>query len=85
MRAVPYDFKKIELKKSYFKKSELQKIIEEFLESGQDCVKIEDYNHKDATVCASSLNLAVKRYKMTGAKAISRNGEVFLVKTSLLK
>lgn len=84
MRIVPYDFKKIKNKKGY-KKSELQSILEEFLESGKDCVKIEDWEQKSASSCTSSFNTAAKRYKMTGARAISRNGEVFLVKASLLK
>ena len=85
MIAVPYDFKKIELKKSYFKKSDNQKIIEDFLASGQDCVKIEDWTQKSAMCCAGVLNKSIERFKLTGAKAISRNGEVFLVNTSLLK
>lgn len=40
MRTVPYDLKKISNLKHY-KKSELQNILEEFLESGADCVKVE--------------------------------------------
>lgn len=84
MRTVPYDLKKISNLKHY-KKSELQNILEEFLESGADCVKIEGWTQKTAMSCASSLNVAAKRYKLTGARALSRNGEVFLVKASLLK
>lgn len=84
MRIVPYDFKKLNDTK-YFKKTELQKILEEFLESGADCVKIEEWTQKNASGCASSFNNAAKRYKMSGVKAISRKGEVFLVKASLLK
>lgn len=85
MRAVPYDFEKIELKKSYFKRSNNQKIIEEFLASGQDCVKIEDWTQKSAMCCAGVLNKSIERFKLTGAKAISRNGEVYLIKASLFK
>lgn len=84
MKTVPYDLKKIRNLKHY-KKSELQNILEEFLESGVDCVKIEDWTQKTASSCASSFNVAAKRYKLVGARAISRNGEVFLVKASLLK
>ena len=84
MRITPYDIKKIKNTKGY-KKSELQELLEEFLESGKDCVKIEDWTQKTAPSCASSFNTAAKRYHMTGVRAISRNGEVFLVKASLLK
>lgn len=84
MRAVPYDFKKIERVKGY-KKSDNQKILEEFLASGHDCVKVEDWNQKSAMSCAGSFNKTIERFKMTGARAISRKGEVFLVKASLLK
>ena len=85
MRAVPYDFKKIELKRGHYKKTEMQKILEEFLASGQDCVKIEDWTQKSAMCCAGVLNKSIERFKLTGARAISRNGEVFLIRVSVIK
>lgn len=84
MRLVPYDLKKIK-KVNGYRKSENQKIIEEFLASEHDCVKIEGWAQKTAVSCAGSLNKSIERYKMTGAKAISRDNEVFLIRVSAIK
>lgn len=84
MRIVPYDLKKVK-KANGYRKSENQRIIEEFLESKNDCVKVEGWPQKNAMVCAASLNKSIERYKMTGATAISRDGEVYLIKTSAIK
>ena len=84
MKLVPYDLKKIEKAKGY-RKSENQKIIEEFLESKHDCVKVEGWTQKSAMCCAGSLNKSIERFKLTGARALSRKGEVFLIKTSAIK
>ena len=84
MKIVPYDLKKID-KADGYKKSNNQKIIEEFLESDLDCAKIENWTQKSAMSCAGSLNRSIVKYKMTGARAISRNGEVFLIRVSAIE
>lgn len=47
-----------------------------------DCAKVEGFTHKTADGCATALNQAIKRYNKAGIKAISRKGEVFLIKTN---
>lgn len=84
MRITPYDLKKVD-NLDFYKRSKLQKIMEEFLQGESDCVKVEGWINKTAASCASSFNVSAKRYRMTGLKAISRNGEVFLIKTSAIK
>lgn len=85
MRITPYNLNKIENVTGYYKKSELLKILEEFTESDMESAKIEDYSHKSASSCVASFGNAIRRYKMNGIKALTRNGEVFLIKTSALK
>lgn len=63
-----------------YKKSCNLKILEEFVESGMECAKVEGWNHSNASVCVTSLNLSIKRYKIGGIHAITRKGEVYLVK-----
>lgn len=84
MIMVPYDLKKIE-KVDGYKKSNNQKIIEEFLATGLNCVRVEGWTQKTALSCAGSLNRSIKKYKMTGARSISRKGEVFLIRLSAIE
>lgn len=85
MTLTPYNLKDIENANHYYKRSKLQQILEEFVEADMESAKIEDWTHKNATSCVASFNTAIRRYRMSGIKAMCRNGEVFLVKTSALK
>lgn len=49
-----------------------QRIIEEFLESGFECAKVEDWSGKSAASKANSLNGTITKQKFHGVKAISR-------------
>lgn len=80
MKMVPYDYQK--LGKAYgFRKTKNEKILDEFLESGNDCVELVGYTNKDAKSCQGSINLYIRRHKMqTQVYAIYRRGRVFLVR-----
>lgn len=82
MRLTAYEIEKIPGKNGMsYRDSELTNLIEEFIASGMNCAKVEGWTHKNAYICANSLqkNLkASRRDKMY--KAISRRGEVFLIK-----
>lgn len=71
-----------DIRKGCYKKSDLLVLIEEFVNSDMECAKVEGFTHKSACSCASSFNLAIKRYNKGGIKAISRKNEVFLIKTN---
>jgi hypothetical protein len=79
MKLIPYDINKIRGSK-WYSKSENLRILEEFNDSGLECVKVENYTCKDAYNCASSLKNSIKIYRMPWIKAMARNGEVFLIK-----
>ena len=63
-----------------FRRTPNQKLIEDFANSAMDCAKVEGFTQKDAMVCAASLNVSIKNMRKSGIRAISRRGEVFLIK-----
>lgn len=77
MKLVPYDAKKIT-----GGKSDNYSLINEFIDSGWECAKIEDYSQKDANSCATALNSSIKRYKRFTIKAVVRKGDVYLIRIS---
>ena len=83
MKMTPYDSSKL---KTYgYKRSSNLELLEEFANSGIDCVKVEDWTQSTPNSCAGSLNSSIKRYNLYGIRAISRDGEVYLIKSSLFK
>lgn len=79
MRLVAYEMSKL-MEGPIFTRTKNMEIIEEFVNSGMDCAKVEGFTQKTADSCATSLNLSIKRFNKAGIKAISRKGEVFLIK-----
>ena len=84
MNLVAYDKKKLDNLYGY-KRTKWLKIIDEFVESDMDCVKLENFSHKTSTSCTAALKVAIKRYHKAGIQAIERNGEVFLIKIDPVK
>lgn len=58
----------------------LYALIMEFMDSGHEGVRIENFTQKNAYVCTSSLRSAIKRYRIHGVTAVSRKGNVYLLK-----
>lgn len=79
MKLVKWDVQAID--NCYYARTKNQSILEEFINSGMECAKIEGWTNTSAAQCATSLNTTSKRMKMHGVKAISRKGEVYLIKT----
>lgn len=78
MRLVAYELKN--LKGRSYCKCKNQALIEEFVASDMECAKVEGFTQQDAAQCAGSLNRSIARFNIGGVRAISRNGEVFLIK-----
>ena len=57
-------------------------LVEGFIESGYDCAKIEGapQHYKSPAVGAQVINISIKRQKRGGIRAITRSGEVYLIK-----
>lgn len=80
MKLVPYDEKKID---RIFKPCKNQKIIQEFLDSGEKCVKVEDFPHRDASSCRNALRLSARRMGANSVIVVTRKGVVFMINTTL--
>lgn len=80
MKLVPYDEKKIG---RIYKPCKNQKIIQEFLDSGEKCVKVEGFPHRDASHCRNSLALSAKRMGANSVVVVTRKGMVFMINTAL--
>lgn len=79
MKLVPYDVNK--LGNRSFKACRNQTIIQQFLDSGETCVKLDGYPHKSASVCRSVMGASIQRMKLDSTvKVILRKGEVFLIR-----
>lgn len=80
MKLVPYDESKIG---RVYKPCKNQKIIQEFLDSGEKCVKVEDYPHRNANACRCALSLSAKRMGANSVIVVTRKGMVFMINTAL--
>lgn len=79
MKLIPYNYEDIE-KKSY-KPGKNQRILDEFVHSNYDCVRIEDYPHKTASSCQAAFAKSIKIFGLANSvRVISSKGEVFLIK-----
>ena len=76
MTLVPYDINKVIERKN----ANLFKVLEDFHGSEYNCMKVEDYPHKNANCCASCLRAAIKRYKLFSIKVSVRGNDVILIK-----
>lgn len=79
MKLIPYDIKEAMKKKRYKPTNNLE-LLEEFIESGLDCVKVEGWTQKNAEICTSSIKSSIKYYGMTNIECFYRKDEVFLIR-----
>ena len=83
MKLLAYDVKK--LGEHVYKPTSNMILIEEFINSGIVCAKVEGFTHKNATSCTNSLNQSIRRGKTLNVKAIQRKNEVFLIRLDRIK
>ena len=62
------------------KKANVTKLIDDFHNSGMQVAKLEDWEYVTAISGAGTINRAAKREGIRTIKAITRNGEIFLVR-----
>lgn len=63
-----------------YKHCKNQVVLEEFLQSGLECVKVENFTHSTPYVCANALRTSALRLGMSQIIVAVRNGEVFLIR-----
>lgn len=57
--------------------------LEDFINSGHDCVKLVGYPHKNARCCYHSFQEAIKRYRMKTVKVSVRKDNVYLIRVDV--
>lgn len=63
----------------------LQAMLTDFINGDADCVKIENYPHKNATVAREVIYTAAKRRYKGQIKVIKRGDDIYLAKTIAIK
>lgn len=69
-----------ELRKGCYKKSEVMELIEEFVSSEHECVRIDGWHHKTAGGCYNVFYSALKRYNVGNVIVRTSGDNVYLVK-----
>lgn len=82
MKLVPYKIEKIKTKRPY---GNNQAIIEEFIKMDVSCVRVENFTQSNANGCCAALNNSAKRMGKHNVRAVSRRGEVFMIRTDLVE
>lgn len=78
MNFVPYERSKLG---NVYKLGKNQAMLREFAESGQDCVKVENYPHRDAKSCQTTLMGSLATIGLNNTiRVVVRGGEVFLLR-----
>lgn len=62
-----------------YSKTKIQSILEEFIANGARCCEVENYPHKSAQICATTLKHSAERYGYYQIKVIRRGERVFLI------
>lgn len=78
MKMIPYEREKVR----YYKKTKNLEILEEFMNSGLECAKIEGYSHKNAKSAQSCLYSSMKRFGLKGIAVVVRKGNLFLLRVN---
>lgn len=81
MKLTPYDRKSFG--KRTYKLCKNQKILNEFVESGMDCAKLENYPHKNAHSCYSCLRVSAMNLGLGNVISIHIKGkDVYLLRVT---
>ena len=77
--------KNVNWRQNSYKSTKLQKLLEEFLDSGYEVaiLEYEDGEYSSVNSVASSLKNSIKRFHMVGVSCVVRDKKAYLVRTSL--
>lgn len=65
------------------RKTNVTKLIDDFLNSGMQVAKLEDWEYVTARSGSGTINYAAKKLGIRTIKAITQNGEIFLVRQNV--
>ena len=61
--------------------TDIDRLVDRFLKSGEGYVKLKGWHHKNAKSCANSINAYIRNGKIAGVRVATKNGEVYLINT----
>ena len=61
-------------------KGKSRRVLDEFVAGGYECVRIDEYGWKNVAVAAAEINKAIAKFGYAGVKAISRRGNLYLLR-----
>lgn len=79
MEMVPYNLDT--LYKERMSSDGIYALLDKFLSSNNQCVKVTGWTQSKAYYCKTVLDSVIKRRRLFGVKVMVRKNEVFLVKT----
>lgn len=80
MHFVKYDARDVMIRKN----ADLIELLARIVESGNPCVEIKDYPHKNANSCRNALQKRIREGRLTHLKLVVRGNRVFVINTLLL-
>lgn len=80
MKLVPYEKKYLQV--DMYKQTKNGKLLEEFARSGLDAARVEGWTNATPYSTANSLNRSIERFKFANVRAITRDGKVYLIRTT---
>lgn len=82
MKLTPYDITKLKL----YKPGKNQKLITEFVNSGETCAEVENYTQKSAKVAQSNLSATINTLGLKNSvRVVIRKDRVFLVRKDAIE
>lgn len=60
-----------------------QKILEEFVESGLKCMRVEDHHYASTNSGQTTLMDSIRRFHIIGVRAAARKGKLYLVRIDI--
>ena len=67
------------------KNSDIRKLLMQIIESGNACVEIKDFIHKDASSCAGALRVRIKKDRLKQLEVVTKDNRVFVINTLFVK
>ena len=83
MKLVPYEISKLKTGRKIPESNYL--IFKEFLEGDNDCVRLDGHGYSHVNSAQTTLQKSADRYFKNQIRVTSKDGDVFLVKTSKIR
>ena len=67
------------------KNSDIRKLLMKIIDSGEECVEIKDYTHKNTNSCYTALRARIVKDRLKQLEVVTRGDRVFVINTLIVK